>query len=183
MTDYYVGEIRLLAISYAPIDFLPCDGRLLPIIEYQALYSLLGSAYGGDGVNTFALPDLRGRVPVAIGQTTGTPTGTGATNYALAQKAGAETVTITQATTPTHTHTMSVSNQAATDKVPGPALTQASVGSNFLYVNAAQAATAVLTFAADALSSTANNTAHPNVQPSTVLTYAIATTGLYPVSN
>src|ERR1044072_7289766 len=96
--ENYMGEIRAFAGNYAPAGWALCDGSLLSISENQTLYALLGTTYGGDGVNDFGLPDLRGRVVVNNGQ------GPGLSNYILGMQGGAETVVITQATLPAHTH-------------------------------------------------------------------------------
>ncbi len=105
MSDQYVGEIRLFAGDYAPENWAFCDGRLLSIAEYQMLYSLIGTTYGGDGVSNFALPDLRGRVPVSQGNLT-TPSGTVA--FHIGQMGGKESVTLTANTIPAHTHMAAV---------------------------------------------------------------------------
>lgn len=94
----YLGNVISVAFNYAPADFLPCDGRLLQINQYEALYTLMGTVFGGDGVQTFGLPDLRGRAPVHMGQ------GTGLSNYVLGQKAGTSSVTMTSGQLPAHTH-------------------------------------------------------------------------------
>jgi microcystin-dependent protein len=94
MAQPYVGEIRMFAGNFAPVGWRFCDGQLLPISENETLFQLIGTTYGGDGQSTFALPDLRGRVPVHQGN-----------GYILAETGGVETVTITVAQMPNHTHT------------------------------------------------------------------------------
>ncbi|WP_207459230.1 tail fiber protein [Azospirillum sp. SYSU D00513] len=106
--DPYLGEIRMFAGNYAPADWHICDGSLLNIQQYQALYSLLGIAWGGDGVSTFALPDLRGRIPVGQGN------GPNLTPRTLGQKDGTSTVQIQTVNMPAHTHTVNASNTQAT---------------------------------------------------------------------
>jgi microcystin-dependent protein len=98
MSDQYVGEIRMFGGTFAIQGWSYCNGSLISISQNSTLYQLLGTTYGGDGVNTFALPDLQGRVPVHQGQ------GAGLQNYVLGQKAGAETVTLTVAQLPAHPH-------------------------------------------------------------------------------
>src|SRR5215510_2856694 len=88
MSEPFVGEITIFAFNFAPKGWAFCQGQLLPIAQNTALFSLLGTTYGGDGRTTFALPDLRGRVPVGFGQ------GPGLSNYSLGQKSGAETITL-----------------------------------------------------------------------------------------
>jgi microcystin-dependent protein len=100
--DPFVGEIQMVAFPFAPQGFALCDGRLLPRDQYPALYSLIGVSYGGDGVTTFALPDLRGRHPVGVG------TGPGLQPVQVGQKGGSEAVTLTTNQLPSHTHTATV---------------------------------------------------------------------------
>ncbi|MFY8106731.1 MAG: phage tail protein [Elstera sp.] len=178
MAEYYVGEIRLFAFNqYAPTNFLPCDGRILNVNEYQALYALIGTTYGGNGSTTFKLPDLRGRTPVNYGQLPG------GTNYALAQTAGAEQVTITSATVPPHNHTISVTKATATAITPASNNTPGNVESNFYYCNEAQAGATLQTASQTVVSSGGGNQPHLNIQPSLVLSYAIAVNGLFPDFN
>jgi microcystin-dependent protein len=96
--DSYIGEIRMFAGNFAPFDWAICDGSLLSISEYDALYSIIGTTYGGDGVMTFALPDLRGRLPMHSG------TGSGLSSRTIGEKGGAETTTLTVNQMPAHSH-------------------------------------------------------------------------------
>src|SRR5437868_3230315 len=98
MSEPYVGEIRMFGGNFAPANWCFCDGRLLPISQYDVLYTLLGTTYGGDGVNTFAVPNLSCRVPVHQG------TSVNGISYAIGQLAGTENETIVSATMPFHTH-------------------------------------------------------------------------------
>ena len=98
MSQPYVGEVRMFPYNFAPLGWLDCDGSLQSIDEYDVLYNLIGTTYGGDGVNTFALPDLSGRIPVQQG------TGTGLGTYVLGQKAGTEKVTLAAGQLPAHSH-------------------------------------------------------------------------------
>lgn len=100
MSDPYLGEIRLVGFNYAPINWALCDGQLLPISQNSALFSLLGTLYGGNGVTTFGLPDLRGRVPMHQGQ------GPDLSPRTVGESGGAETVTLTTNQIPSHTHTL-----------------------------------------------------------------------------
>ncbi len=178
MAEYYVGEIRLFAFNqYAPENFLPCDGRTLNVSEYQALFALIGTTYGGDGSTNFKLPDLRGRSPVNFGQLTG------GTNYALAQTAGAEQVTLTSATVPAHNHTISVTKAAATAMIPNSGSAPANVGANFYYCTETQAGSVLQTAPQTVASGGGGNQPHLNIQPSLVLSYAIAVNGLFPSFN
>jgi len=175
MADFYVGEIRLFAFNqYAPANFMPCDGRSMPISDYQILYSLIGTTYGGDGVTTFKLPDLRTRTPVHNGQMPGGST------YALGQQAGVAQVTLTSATVPSHSHTVSVTKAPATTMTPNSATAPGAVGSNFYYCNETQAGVVMQTASQTVQVDGGSNQPHPNIQPSLVLAYAIAVNGLYP---
>ena len=121
----YIAEIRLFAGNFPPAGWAFCDGSLLPISENDALFNLIGTTYGGDGQTTFALPDLRGRVPIGIGQ------GTSLTNRNLGDKVGNETVTLTTANMPSHSHTggIVVNNGNATTSIPTTATSIATSGS------------------------------------------------------
>lgn len=178
MAEFYVGEIRLFAFDqYAPANFLPCDGRALRVADYQVLFSLIGTLYGGDGTTTFNLPDLRGRSPVNYGQLTG------GSNYALAQAAGVEQVALTSATVPPHNHIVSVTKAAATAMIPATTNAPGDVGSNFYYCKEAQAGTLFQTAAQTVAVDGGRNQPHLNIQPSLILSYAIAVNGLYPDFN
>ncbi len=107
MADPYLGQIILVAFDFAPFGWALCDGQLLPIATYDALFSLIGTTYGGDGVTTFAVPDLRGRIPIGFGQG---PSNT----YALGASGGSETVTLGAAHLPAHTHAVTVNSITAT---------------------------------------------------------------------
>ena len=179
MSDYYLGEIRLFAFDqYVTVNFLPCNGQLVGISQYQALFSLIGTTYGGDGRSTFGLPDLRGRSPVAIGQPPQSPN-----TYTLGVAVGAEVVALTAEQLPVHTHTVSVATVPATAMIPGPTVVQATVPSgDFLYCTATQAGTDQ-NFAGNAVSISNGGAPHANMQPSLVLQYAICVNGVYPQFN
>ena len=108
MADPFIGEIRIFGGNFAPVGWALCDGSLLPITQNTALFSLLGTMYGGDGVRTFALPDLRGRVVVSFGQ------GPGLSPYVQGQVGGAESSTLTAAQMPAHSHSVGASNTPST---------------------------------------------------------------------
>ncbi|MEO6541584.1 MAG: tail fiber protein [Ferruginibacter sp.] len=109
MAQPYVGEIRMFAGNFNPAGWMFCDGALLPISENETLFNLIGTTYGGDGQSTFALPDLRGRVPIHMG------TGSGLSTYVLAENGGAESVTITTQQMPVHTHIPAASNSGGSE--------------------------------------------------------------------
>src|SRR5690242_21043268 len=114
MAQPYVGEIRMFAGNFAPAGWAFCEGQLLPISENQTLFQLIGTTYGGDGQSTFALPDLRGRVPIHQG----TDSANG-TSFAIGETGGVETVTLTTAQIPVHTHALAATNAAGTQLNPG----------------------------------------------------------------
>jgi microcystin-dependent protein len=118
MTFYYLGEIRIFAGNFAPANWMFCQGQLLTISNYTLLYSLLGTRYGGDGVTTFALPDLQSRLPVGAGQ------GAGLSAYTQGQTGGTETVSLQLNNLPVHTHTKSVT-ASGMDCYSGPGNTNA----------------------------------------------------------
>lgn len=111
MAQPYIGEIRMFAGNFAPAGWLFCDGVLLPISEYDTLFNLIGTTYGGDGQSTFALPDLRGRIPIHMG------TGGGG-SYVLAQMDGVETVTLTTQQIPSHGHAINATDAIADTRNP-----------------------------------------------------------------
>ncbi|MBS4095843.1 MAG: phage tail protein [Sulfuricella sp.] len=181
MSDYYVGEIRIMAgliQKQPPENWLVCNGSLLSITQYQVLYSLLGTLYGGDGVTTFALPDLRGRL--CINQ------GTGVANLAprtLAQKGGTEFVSLSEATMPPHTHTLNTAGTAATSPTVASTVTFANTtGANTMYAKDGLATTVATKVnpADSTISDTGAGQSHDNIMPSLALYYIIATNGLYP---
>lgn len=174
MTDYYVGEIRLWPVTRIPVDFHVCDGTMLPISQYQPLYALIGTTYGGDGKTTFALPDLRGRLPVGTGQRPGNMA------YALGQTGGTNSVALSDAQLPTHTHMLQATTNAATTLNPtGVMLADPSDTFN-MYVPYASTQT-TLAMANNALLPTGGGQAHENRMPSFAFNYIIALNGLFPM--
>jgi microcystin-dependent protein len=171
MSQPHIGEIRMFAGNFAPSDWALCDGRLLPISEFDALFSLIGTTYGGDGEETFALPDLRGRVPVHLSQGQRTP------NPVLGQKGGAETVTLTPANLSTHNHTLMATTAAAsaTSSVGG-SLTGTSANTTKLYGSTAGGGA----MATQALLPAGSNQPHNNMAPSLGINYIISLFGVYP---
>ncbi|MDZ4363861.1 phage tail protein [Brevundimonas sp.] len=176
MSDYFVGEIRAFAFGQIPQGWHLADGTTLPVNQYAALYSLLGNVYGGTPSQTFALPDLRGRVPVDVG------TAAGAT-YALGAKTGTEGVVLTVAQLPPHQHELNATTTVGnTGGAGGNAI--ATVNQDDLtppQQRPLYAAPGTLQpLLASSVGSTGSGGAHPNIQPSTVVNYCIALTGIYP---
>ncbi len=112
MGQPFLGMLAIFGFNFAPVGWAFCQGQLLPISENDALYALLGTTYGGDGQTTFGLPDLRGRLPVGMGQ------GPGLSNYSIGQAAGQENVTLSQAQLPSHTHPLRASSVAGNQSSP-----------------------------------------------------------------
>ncbi|MBV6885516.1 phage tail protein [Xanthomonas euvesicatoria] len=168
----FIGEIRLFGFGRTPQGWQACDGSLLQISEYEPLYVLLGTAYGGNGTSTFAVPDLRGRLPIHQGQ------GPGLGNYVLAQSAGTETVTLTNLQIPAHTHTAQATTAAAT--APAPAgLLPGSVNGAVFYANDLTGASMVA-MSGQSTSYAGGNQPHDNTMPTLTVQYCIATTGIFP---
>jgi len=176
--ENYVGEIRMFAGNYAPQNWLICDGSALQISTNEVLYTLLGTTYGGDGVTTFKLPDLRGRVPIHQG------TGIGLTNRILGQAAGTEDVTLTLSNMPAHSHAAMAVAVAGTTDTPSNAVMLSDVSSKGYATNAATPPAVLPTaIAMSASSFTAAPGSFPTVsivQPFTAVSFIIATVGIYP---
>ncbi len=173
MSDPYIGEIRMFGFGRTPNGWHACDGSLLPISQYDALYALIGTTYGGDGQVTFAVPDLRGRVPIHQGQ------GPGMSNYVLGQRAGTETVTVLPTQMPTHTHTLVATTTAATSLTPGNTVLPGSVSGDTFYVSDVNGATA-LAMSAQSTSLAGGSQPHENCMPTLTVQYCIATFGIFP---
>ena len=168
MSTPYIGEVRMVGFNFAPIDWAFCDGSLLPISQYQALFTLIGTTYGGDGQQTFALPDLRGRFPFHQGSN-----GLG-TTLVMGQISGTETVTLTSNQIPTHTHTLSGNSAAGTQ--PSPAGGFWAQSSLKAYSTAAPAHA----MASSAVSSVGGNQPHDNMPPFLAINFVISLFGIYP---
>lgn len=182
-----MGTVMLWAPNFAPRGWAFCSGQLMPIAQYSALFSLLGTTYGGDGRTTFALPDLRGRVPVGAGQSPGL------SNQRLGEKGGAEQVTLTSAQMPSHTHaakpnlTLSATSDIAGKSTPDADLiVGTAVDTNGVDVSCYSDSAADTTLKANsvtgtiAVSETGGNRGHANMQPYLGLNYIIAIEGLFP---
>jgi microcystin-dependent protein len=177
MSDPYLGEIRMFAGNYAPENWHFCDGTLLPINGYDALYSLIGIAYGGDGVNNFALPDLRGRLPIGQGQ------GTGLTNRVMGEKSGAETAPLTLAQIPGHTHAASAATGTGTQSNPANGVWASLPAANQFISRSEVVSPSIfhdMNAAAIGTGYPGGGSPHPNMMPSYPLSFIIALQGEYP---
>lgn len=170
MSEPFVAEIRLFPFNFAPTGWALCQGQLLPISQNTALFSLLGTTYGGDGKSTFALPDLQGRVPMHPGQ------GPGLSIHDLGEENGTETVTLLVSEMPSHTHLLTASATDAGERGPGGQKLANELGGINSY--AAPAGTSVM--APEAVASIGSSLPHNNLQPSLTLSFAIALQGVYP---
>lgn len=165
----FLGEIRLFPYTFAPRGWAFCQGQILGIAQNTALFSLLGTTYGGNGQTTFGLPDLRGRVAVSSGQ------GPGLSPYSLGQQGGTESVSLTQNQMPLHAHLVNASSVSPNASRPGNA---------FLAANGPyQAAPDGTTMAPGMIQGTGGNQPHENRQPYTTLNYCIALEGIFPSRN
>lgn len=176
MSNPYLGEIRLFGFSRTPIGWQTCDGSLLSIAEYDALYVLLGTTYGGDGINTFAVPDLRGRVPIHQGQ------GPGLSPYVIGQKAGTEHVTLVGTQMPAHTHTMLATTNAATSRTPGTTLLPGAISGDTLYASDVAGATPI-GMAPGSTSNVGGTQPHDNTMPTLTVQYCISLFGIFPTQS
>ncbi len=167
MSDQWLGEIRMFSFNYAPVGWVLCNGQLLQISQYQALYSLIGTTYGGDGKSTFAVPNMVGRVPVGQG------TGTGLPPISIAQMGGELTHTLTASELPVHTHTVLASNLPADQLSPQNNVWASSPATVY-------SATKNTTMDPSVVTSEGGNLPHDNVQPYICINYCMSTTGLYP---
>jgi len=163
----FIGEIRMFAGNFAPRGWAFCEGQLLPINQNTALYSILGTTYGGDGQTNFALPDLRGRTPIGVGH------GPGLSPYSLGQKGGNETTTLSVDQIPAHNHLANASSEAGNTR--SPADTVWARGKKFYSTQAPNT-----TMSATAISSTGGSQPHTNIQPYLAIHYIICIQGIYP---
>lgn len=171
MSDAFVAEIRLYPFNFAPRGWAFCNGQLLPISQNTALFSLLGTVYGGDGKSTFALPNLQGNVVVHPGQ------GPGLSYRHHGEASGEKAVTLLQSELPSHSHLVRVGEEPAELRLPGPQriLTDSTSGTAY---GAATELKAPMAF--ESLVPTGGNLPHNNLMPYLVLSYCIALQGIFP---
>lgn len=171
MSEPFIAEVRIFGFNFAPRGWAFCNGQLLPISQNTALFSLLGTNYGGNGTTNFALPNLQGRTPISPGQ------GPGLSNRTLGEQAGSESVTLTAAQIPSHTHQLNATTPATTG-TPGNAVTLAATAGARVY----RAATNLVAMSAP-LSSGGGGQPHENRQPYLGLNFVIALQGVFPSRN
>ena len=175
MSEPFVGEIKMFAGNFAPRGWMFCEGQLLSISQYEVLFSLIGTTYGGDGVTTFALPDLRGRLPVQQGQGPGI-----SQQYAMGEMAGVETVTLTLNQLPTHNHAAVASESTANGVNPAGTMV-ATTSTSILLAYALNAPDTTL--ANNTLLPAGGSQPHENLMPSLCVSFIIAIYGIFPSQN
>lgn len=175
--DPFLGEIRMVGFNFAPTGWALCNGQLLSISQYTALFSLLGTAFGGDGVRTFGLPNLQSRVPIHQGQ------GTGLSPYVIGQTGGTENVTLIQNQMPMHNHLVGVNNALGTASDPtGAILAKGYTGGerNPVLIPNYTSTAATGNLATNAVSQAGGNQPHANIQPFQCVNFIIALQGIFP---
>ncbi|MBN3582285.1 phage tail protein [Algoriphagus aestuarii] len=178
----FLGQIMMVGFNFAPRGWAFCDGRLLPISSYSALFSLLGTMYGGDGRTTFALPDLRGRVAIGMGH------GPGLSDRRQGQYLGQETHTLTVPEIPSHNHSLNASNTDGTTNDPtGNVIAKNSVlverGGAAIPANGFVPGTPNSQMNLSSIGSVGGSQSHNNMQPLVVMNYVIALNGIFPSRN
>lgn len=164
MSTPFLGEIRMFGGNFAPVGWAFCNGQLIPISENDALFTLIGTTYGGDGQETFALPDLRGRLPLHQGPA-----------FTLGESGGVESVTLTTTQIPTHTHSLMASGDPGNQVNPDGALTSNSQGA-LIYIDDAP----TLNMNPQAISTVGGSQPHENMQPFLCISFIIALFGVFP---
>jgi microcystin-dependent protein len=164
MAQPYVGEIRMFAGNFAPAGWMFCEGQLLPISEYETLFNLIGTTYGGDGQSTFALPDLRGRLPLHQGS-----------GFVLAETGGAEEITLTVSQIPAHSHPFLATSDPANTPNPGNNVLARSAQVN-MFFNGSTAST----MSPSMVGSVGGSQPHTNFQPYLCVDFIISLFGIFP---
>lgn len=166
MSDPYIGEIRMVGFNFAPVGWALCNGQILPISQNDALFSLIGTTYGGDGVNTFALPDLQCRIPFHQGD-----------GLVLGQPSGTEVVTLTTNQIPAHTHSLNASSQAGTQPSPAGGFWAQSTLGQF------SSEAPLHTMDPSTIAPAGGSQPHDNVPPFLVINFIISLFGIFPSQN
>jgi len=166
MAQPYVGEIRMFAGNFAPAGWMFCEGQLLPISEYETLFQLIGTTYGGDGQSTFALPDLRGRIPIHQGN-----------GFILAETGGAEEITLTVNQIPAHTHALLATNNTATTLAASQQVMAASTGAT---VSPYGSDAPLTNLAPASIGAVGGSQPHTNFQPYLCVDFIISLFGIFP---
>lgn len=168
MAEPFLSEIRIMSFDFAPAGWALCDGQFLPINQNQALFSLLGTTYGGNGQTTFALPNLRGRVPIHMGS-----------GHTLGEAGGEQAHTLSLAELPAHVHSLNGSTTQATTVTPDTNTVLSASTPQNIYAPAAN----LVAMSADSIGSVGSSQPHENMQPYLVLSFCIALQGIFPSEN
>lgn len=168
MSEPFLSEIKLVSFNFPPKGWALCNGQLLPINQNQALFALLGTTYGGNGQTNFALPNLRGRVPIHEGN-----------GHTLGEAAGSTAVTVNIQQLPTHLHTLNATTTVATTNAPSPSVVMATSSATTLYAGPSD----LQPMASNAVTSVGGSQAHTNMMPYLVLNFIIALQGIFPSQN
>jgi microcystin-dependent protein len=187
MTAPFIGELRPFAFTYAPRNWMTASGQILPIAQYTALFSIFGTTYGGNGTTTFALPDLRGRMPVGNGN------GAGLTPVVLGETFGTETVTLLSTQMPAHNHgastkadpssTTNMTDQPQAGYFVTRFVYAGGTASNAYFKPASGPIPTPTALHPTTLTITGGNQAHPNLQPLLAITWCVAIQGIFPTRN
>jgi microcystin-dependent protein len=172
MAEPFVAEIRVFGFNFAPLGWALCDGQLMPISQNTALFSLVGTYYGGDGKSTFALPNLQGRAAIQQGQ------GAGLSLYDQGEEGGVQDVTLLSSEMPTHNHKAFASAEPATQQAPATSRALARSTPGFAYQS--NATSSLVELNPEAASESGSGFAHNNMPPALVLSFCIALQGVYP---
>ena len=171
MSNPYIGEIRMFGGNFAPAGWAMCQGQIMAISQNDTLFNLIGTTYGGDGQETFGLPDLQGRAPVHMGQGPGI-----SQNYQIGEKAGVETVTLTTQQIPIHTHALLASNEIGQSSQPQNGF-YAQVSTGFLYSDPLDP---LVNMNGNMAQPVGGSQPHENMQPYLVITFIISLFGIFP---
>jgi microcystin-dependent protein len=180
MTQPYVGEIRMFGGNFAPSNWAFCNGQTLSISQYQVLYTLIGTTYGGNGTTTFNLPNLQGQLAVGMGQ------GLGLSNYTIGQRGGTESVTLTTTQMAAHNHSLNASKTTATFNYPNsPTNNVTGTGAtsptqSVLYTNPGSPSPTLGNLDSRAIGMSGGSVAHPNMMPSLCVSFIICLVGIFP---
>lgn len=168
MSEPFLSEIKIVSFNFPPKGWALCNGQLLPINQNQALFALLGTTYGGNGQTTFALPNLRGQLPIHMGN-----------GHTLGEKAGSTSVTVTLQQLPTHLHALNATSVVATTNAASPSVVLATSSATTLYAGPSD----LQPMALNAVTSVGGSQAHNNMMPYLVLNFIIALQGIFPSRN
>ena len=179
MAQEYLGAVKLFAGNFPIRGYAVCQGSLLSIQQNAALFAILGTTYGGNGTTNFALPDLRGRLPLGAGQ------GVGLSPYVLGQIGGAESVQLTTQTSPSHQHSLNATKVSTTTVTAGSGVITGTLNASdgAFYTAPGEAGFTTTPMSANAVTAMGGNQPHNNIQPTMALTYLIALQGIFPSRN